>query len=152
MWPGFIARPPSIANGACFPSTNRFTSTERVKKDVTLGAADSIKVALTTEEGSKAKRAHQAFLVLKEKSTGLEAPFPLTVKDSGKATLKIVRARYWKRQPAGEEDSMLMMATKHYRRRKTYRFSISAPSQPSKPASSSAPLARLRPPSRPSSI
>ena len=69
----------------------RFTSTERIKKDLTLGQAGSIKVALTTEEGSKAKRAHQAFLVLKEKSTGLEAPFPLTVKDSGKATLKIVR-------------------------------------------------------------
>ncbi|KAK3187198.1 hypothetical protein K4F52_004102 [Lecanicillium sp. MT-2017a] len=79
------------AKGAAEAVVEKFTSTERVKKDVTLGAGDSIKVALTTEEGSKAKRAHQAFLVLKEKTTGLEAPFPLTVKDSGKATLKITQ-------------------------------------------------------------
>lgn len=57
---------------------------------LTLGHQDKLKVTLTTKDGSKAKRPHQAFLVVKEAS-GLEAPFPLTVKDSGKATVEIVR-------------------------------------------------------------
>ena len=73
---------------ACAKS--RFTDKQRVTKSVTLGHADTIKVSLTAKEGSKAKRPHQAFLVLKEAS-GLEAPFPLTVKDSGKGTVEIVR-------------------------------------------------------------
>jgi hypothetical protein len=68
----------------------RFTEKDRVSKTITLGPKDTIKVALTTKEGSKAKRAHQVFLMLKE-SSGLEAPFPLTVKDSGKGAVEIVR-------------------------------------------------------------
>lgn len=69
---------------------HRFTDKDRVKLAVTLGSADKIKVSVTTKEGSKAKRPHQAFLVLKEAS-GLEAPYPLTVKESGKGTVEIVR-------------------------------------------------------------
>lgn len=68
----------------------RFSDADRVKKSVTLGHQDTLKVSLTAQEGSKAKRPHQAFLVLKEAS-GLEAPFPLTVKASGKGTVQIVR-------------------------------------------------------------
>lgn len=69
---------------------HRFTDAERVKNTITLGHKDTIKVSLTTKEGSKAKRPHQAFLIIKEAS-GLEAPFPLTVKESGRGTVKIVR-------------------------------------------------------------
>lgn len=61
-----------------------------MKKIVTLGFQDTIRVSLTTKDGAKAKRPHQAFLIVKE-STGLEAPFPLTIKESGKGTVDIVR-------------------------------------------------------------
>ncbi|KAG5979624.1 hypothetical protein E4U55_004952 [Claviceps digitariae] len=40
-------------------------------------------------EGSVAKRPHQAFLVVREAASGLEAPFPLTVKGSGKGMVQI---------------------------------------------------------------
>jgi oligosaccharyltransferase complex subunit delta (ribophorin II) len=45
---------------------------------------------LTAKEDGVAKRPHQAFVVLKDVDTGLEAPFPLTVKDSGKGVVQIV--------------------------------------------------------------
>ena len=60
-----------------------------MKTPITLGHQDTIRVSLTTKEGSKAKRPHQAFLIVKE-SSGLEAPYPLTVKESGKGTVEIV--------------------------------------------------------------
>ena len=84
---------PPFADGsqiADFLWESSFTDKQRVTKSITLGHADTIKVSLTAKEGSKAKRPHQAFLVIKEAS-GLEAPFPLTVKDSGKGTVEIVR-------------------------------------------------------------
>lgn len=46
---------------------------------------------MTAKEGGKAKRPHQAFLTLQEPETGLEAPFIFTTKESGKATVDIVR-------------------------------------------------------------
>lgn len=70
-------------------STYTFTDKERIKDAVTLGHANKIKVSLTVKDGSKAKRPHQAFLMVKEAS-GLEAPYPLTVKESGKGTVEIV--------------------------------------------------------------
>ncbi|KAK2600034.1 hypothetical protein QQS21_005198 [Conoideocrella luteorostrata] len=68
--------------------TEKFTDTSRVERALVLGHQDTLKVSLTTKEGSKAKRPHQAFLVVKEAS-GLEAPFPLTVKESGKGVVQI---------------------------------------------------------------
>ncbi|KAM0255086.1 hypothetical protein ACHAQJ_006087 [Trichoderma viride] len=65
----------------------KFGGADRVQDTLTLGHQDKLKVTLTTKDGSKAKRPHQAFLVVKEAS-GLEAPFPLTVKDSGKGTVE----------------------------------------------------------------
>ncbi|KAI5864788.1 Oligosaccharyltransferase subunit Ribophorin II-domain-containing protein [Durotheca rogersii] len=50
---------------------------------------DTLKLLLTAKEGGKAKRPHQAFLVLREPISGLEAPFPLTVKESGRAIVEI---------------------------------------------------------------
>ena len=72
------------------PGSYTFTDKERIKDTVTLGSGDKIKVSLTTKEGSKARRPHQAFLLVKEAS-GLEAPYALTVKESGKGTVEIVR-------------------------------------------------------------
>ena len=70
-------------------ASHRFTDSQRVKEALELGPSESIKVSLTTKEGSRAKRAHQAFLVVRE-HTGLEAPFPLSLKESGKGTVEIV--------------------------------------------------------------
>ncbi|KAK4066429.1 hypothetical protein Trihar35433_6856 [Trichoderma harzianum] len=69
-------------------AVEKFTGADRVQNTLTLGHQDKLKVTLTTKDGSTAKRPHQAFLVVKEAS-GLEAPFPLTVKDSGKGTVEI---------------------------------------------------------------
>lgn len=46
-------------------------------------------MSLTTKDGSSAKRPHQAFLILSE-ATGLEAPYPFTIKASGKGSVEIV--------------------------------------------------------------
>ncbi|KAK3382355.1 Oligosaccharyltransferase subunit Ribophorin II-domain-containing protein [Lasiosphaeria ovina] len=56
---------------------------------VALGSADSLKVALTAKDNGKGKRPHQAFVVLRDQDSGLEAPFPLTVKENGKAVVQI---------------------------------------------------------------
>lgn len=82
--------PKAGADGAA-TSTHPFTEKERVKQTVTLRQADKIKVSLTAKEGSKAKRPHQAFLMVKEAS-GLEAPYALSVKESGKGSVEIVSA------------------------------------------------------------
>ncbi|KAG5920726.1 hypothetical protein E4U42_006087 [Claviceps africana] len=66
-----------------------FADGNRVKTVLALGHEDTLRVALTIKEGSKAKRPHQAFLVVREAASGLEAPFPLSVKASGKAVLQI---------------------------------------------------------------
>lgn len=71
---------------------NRFNDKSDVlSKPVTFDSDDSLKILLTIKESGKGKRPHQAFLVLREPTTGLETPFPLTVKDNGKATVEIVR-------------------------------------------------------------
>lgn len=67
----------------------RFSNQEPVKDTLILGKADTIKVSLTTTEGSEAKRPHQAFIVITE-STGIEVALPLDVKSSGKAVASIV--------------------------------------------------------------
>jgi oligosaccharyltransferase complex subunit delta (ribophorin II) len=57
---------------------------------VTLGATDTLKIILTATEDGKAKRPHQAFLLLRDQDTGLEATFPFSVKDSGKGKVDFV--------------------------------------------------------------
>ena len=61
-----------------------------MSKVVTLGSQDTVTISLTAKDNGKAKRPHQAFVLLKDEETGLEAPFPLTVKDDGKAKVQIV--------------------------------------------------------------
>lgn len=59
-----------------------------------MGPTDSLKIILTATEDGKGKRPHQAFLLLREPKSGLEATYPLSVKDTGKAKLDIVRIPY----------------------------------------------------------
>jgi oligosaccharyltransferase complex subunit delta (ribophorin II) len=55
-----------------------------LSKPVALSATDTLKIILTATEDGKAKRPHQAFLLLRDQDTGLEATFPFSVKDTGK--------------------------------------------------------------------
>ncbi|KAI1636513.1 Oligosaccharyltransferase subunit Ribophorin II-domain-containing protein [Biscogniauxia mediterranea] len=79
----------SKKGAAATGSKEKFSEEAPLSQPVVLGAADSLKILLTAQEGGKGKRPHQAFVVLREPTTGLEAPFPLTVKESGKATVEI---------------------------------------------------------------
>jgi oligosaccharyltransferase complex subunit delta (ribophorin II) len=57
---------------------------------VTLRHADTAKISLVAKDNGKGKRPHQAFVILKEEDSGLEAPFPLTVREDGRASVQIV--------------------------------------------------------------
>ena len=57
---------------------------------VTLGSTDTAKIILTAKDNGKGKRPHQALLLLKDQETGLEAPFVMETKDTGKAAVKFV--------------------------------------------------------------
>lgn len=46
---------------------------------------------MVAKDGGKGKRPHQAFVVLHDEVSGLEAPFPMIVKENGKAVVDIVR-------------------------------------------------------------
>ncbi|KAK4204040.1 Dolichyl-diphosphooligosaccharide--protein glycosyltransferase subunit Swp1 [Triangularia verruculosa] len=70
-------------------SKERFTSKTLATKPISLGSTDTLKISLTAKDNGSGKRPHQAFVILKEKETGLEAPFPLTVKENGKAVTSI---------------------------------------------------------------
>ncbi|KAF7554114.1 hypothetical protein G7046_g6909 [Stylonectria norvegica] len=84
---GFSDASVSVTSKKAAAVTEKFSEKNPVKKTLSFGHADTIKVSLTTKDGSKAKRPHQAFLVVKE-SSGLEAPYPLTLKESGKGTVE----------------------------------------------------------------
>ncbi|KAL9621116.1 MAG: hypothetical protein Q9160_004367 [Pyrenula sp. 1 TL-2023] len=62
-----------------------------IPKAVTIGAADTLKIILTTQNGKQARRPHQAFLLLKDPSSGLDISYPFSVKDSGKAKIDLVQ-------------------------------------------------------------
>lgn len=72
-------------------TNNRLNARVPLSKTVALGNTDSLKVILTAKDNGKAKRPHQAFVVLKEQDSGLETPFPLVTKESGKGAVTIVR-------------------------------------------------------------
>jgi len=57
---------------------------------VQLGAADTLKIILTTQEGNTAVRPHQTFLNLKDATTGLETSYAFSVKDNGKGKVELV--------------------------------------------------------------
>ncbi|KAM3454459.1 hypothetical protein MY5147_006809 [Beauveria neobassiana] len=87
---GFVDGSVTVAAKGGEGITEKFTSAAKAKTEVALGHASTLKLSLTAEEAGKAKRPHQAFLVLRETASGLEAPFPLTIKESGKGTVKLV--------------------------------------------------------------
>ncbi|KEF62753.1 uncharacterized protein A1O9_00726 [Exophiala aquamarina CBS 119918] len=58
---------------------------------VKLGAGDTLKVILTTQDGKSAKRPHQAFLLLQDLSTNLDISYPFSVKESGKAKVELTQ-------------------------------------------------------------
>lgn len=57
---------------------------------MSLGSSDNLKLALTTQEGRTAKRAHQVFLLLADPKTGLDVSYPFNTKDNGKSRLELV--------------------------------------------------------------
>lgn len=66
-------------------------------KIVELGPSDTLKVVLTTQEGKTAKRPNQAFLLLRDEASNLDISYPLSVKESGKAKIDLVRRYHIKR-------------------------------------------------------
>ena len=63
---------------------------------ISLGESDTLKILLTANEGKKASRPHQAFLLLREPKSNLDTSFPLSIKDSGKGKLEMVCSICWK--------------------------------------------------------
>ncbi|OAA34665.1 Ribophorin II [Beauveria brongniartii RCEF 3172] len=88
---GFVDGSVTVAAKGGEGITEEFTSAVKAKTEVAFGHASTLKLSLTAEEVGKAKRPHQAFLVLRETASGLEAPFPLTIKESGKGTVKLTQ-------------------------------------------------------------
>ncbi|KAJ5225292.1 hypothetical protein N7468_006517 [Penicillium chermesinum] len=62
-----------------------------LSKPVSLAGADTLRVTLTTQEGSSAKRPHQAFLLLKDTQSGLDVSYPFTVKENGKSRVELTQ-------------------------------------------------------------
>ncbi|KAF2741898.1 hypothetical protein M011DRAFT_490993 [Sporormia fimetaria CBS 119925] len=60
-------------------------------KPVSLGTTDTLKLLLTATDGKSAKRPHQAFLTLADRSSGLEDSFVLKVKDNGKGKVELTQ-------------------------------------------------------------
>ena len=71
-------------------SPRRISENKAVSKAVELGQSDTLKIALTVQEGRSGKRAHQTYLSISDPTTGLETSFPFSVKESGKAKLELV--------------------------------------------------------------
>ncbi|KAL3421379.1 hypothetical protein PVAG01_07824 [Phlyctema vagabunda] len=66
------------------PFKDKLSDHAPLTKPVTLNAADTLKIILTATDDGKAKRPHQAFLLLRDQDTGLETTFPFSVKGTGK--------------------------------------------------------------------
>lgn len=69
---------------------NSLTPGKLLSKSIDLGATDTLKIILTTQEGKTAKRPHQAFLLLQDTASNLDVSYPLSIKESGKAKLDLV--------------------------------------------------------------
>jgi hypothetical protein len=83
--------------------TIRFTPSKPLSKPVVFAGADTLRVILTAQEGSSAKRPHQAFLLLKDTQSGLDVSYPFSVKENGKSRVELVcdsRIELWNQQQA----------------------------------------------------
>ncbi|KAL0262487.1 hypothetical protein SLS55_001455 [Diplodia seriata] len=70
----------------------KFSPNSPIEKPVALGPSDTLKLLVTTLDGKKAQRPHQAFLTLTDPATGLQDSFALSVKDNGKGKIELVRS------------------------------------------------------------
>lgn len=68
----------------------RLAQSKSLSKPLTLGATDTLKILLTTQEDNKAKRPHQAFLHVQDSKSSLETSFAFQVKETGKGKLELV--------------------------------------------------------------
>ena len=68
----------------------RLTERKALVQPVTLGAADTLKIILTTQDGRTAKRAHQTFLLLRDPTSSLDVSYPFSTRANGKAKLDLV--------------------------------------------------------------
>lgn len=69
---------------------SRLTENKSLPDPISLGASETLKIVLTTNEDKKASRPHQAFLLLREPKSNLDTSFPLSVKESGKGKVELV--------------------------------------------------------------
>ncbi|KAJ5774079.1 hypothetical protein N7457_008975 [Penicillium paradoxum] len=69
----------------------QFAASKPLSKPVSLAGADTIRVTLTTQEGSSPKRPDQAFLLLKDAQTGLDISYPFNVKENGKSRVELTQ-------------------------------------------------------------
>ncbi|KAJ6015453.1 hypothetical protein N7540_010044 [Penicillium herquei] len=67
------------------------SSSKPLSQPVSFAGADTLRVILTTQEGSSAKRPHQAFLLLKDSQTGLDISYPFSVKENGKSRVELTQ-------------------------------------------------------------
>ncbi|KAI0539601.1 Oligosaccharyltransferase subunit Ribophorin II-domain-containing protein [Xylaria digitata] len=67
----------------------KFSEAKPLSHPIAISNTESIKVLLVAKDGGKGKRPHQAFVVLQDELSSLEAPFPMTVKENGKAVVDI---------------------------------------------------------------
>ncbi|KAJ5337943.1 hypothetical protein N7541_009935 [Penicillium brevicompactum] len=70
---------------------DQLNPSKALAKSVSLNGADTLRVTLTAQEGSSAKRPHQAFLLLKDGETGLDISYPFNVKDNGKSRVELTQ-------------------------------------------------------------
>ncbi|KAF1975505.1 hypothetical protein BU23DRAFT_458308 [Bimuria novae-zelandiae CBS 107.79] len=68
---------------------DKLSPTSPLSKYVSLGSADTLKLQLTTVDGKKAARPHQAFLTLTDPTTGVEESFIFNINDSGKGSVNL---------------------------------------------------------------
>jgi len=67
----------------------KLVPSQALSTPVKLGAVETLKVVLTTQDGKAAKRPHQTFLLLQDPTTKLDVSFPFSVKESGKAKVDL---------------------------------------------------------------
>ncbi|KAI1114932.1 Oligosaccharyltransferase subunit Ribophorin II-domain-containing protein [Nemania sp. NC0429] len=67
----------------------KFSESNPLSQPLSISNTESVKVLLVAKDGGNGKRPHQAFVVLRDDASGLEAPFPMTVKENGKAVVEI---------------------------------------------------------------
>ncbi|KAI9660315.1 MAG: hypothetical protein M1821_009665 [Bathelium mastoideum] len=58
-------------------------------KPVALEGSDTLKIVLTTLDGKKASRPHQAFLTIADATSGLEEAFAFDIKENGKGKVEL---------------------------------------------------------------